>query len=298
MPSAKPSANTFTLGLVQLRCEPDPAANLERALSAVRRAASNGAEVICLGNLPLNPAFWQAADPDHLDLAEPIPGPTSERLAQAARDTHTVLATSLFERRDPGMYHDTAVVFEPDGGLLGLYRRTHLTDGLHAAERYYFAPGDLPLRTFETSFARVAVLPGWDQWFPEAARLAALQGAEVLLCPGAFGRPFIDSDDEGEARREAWELTLRAHAVANGVYVAAVNRVGHEGPADAGLEFWGSSFVSDPLGLMLGQTSEDREEVLVVPCDRRRLELLRRDWPFLRDRRPDVYTELNRRWLR
>jgi N-carbamoylputrescine amidase len=293
-----PPTSTFTLGLVQLRCETDPDANLERALSGVRRAANNGAEVVCLGDLFQSISFWQVADPDHFDHAETIPGPTSERLAQVARETGTVLVASLFERRDAGLYHDTAVVFDSEGALLGLYRRLHLADGPLAAEKYYFAPGDLVLRTFETPFARIGVLPGWEQWFPEAARLAALHGAEVLLCPGACGRLSTDSEDEGLARLEAWELTLRAHAIANGVYVAAVNRVGHEGPLDGGLEFWGSSFVCDPLGLILGQISEDREEVLVVPCDRRRLEQVRREWPFLRDRRPDAYADLNRRWLR
>jgi len=294
---ANANANTFTLGLVQMRCEPDPAANLDRALSAIQRAAHNGAEIICLQELFRTPYFCQRQDPALFDLAEPIPGPTSERLARTARETGTVLVASLFERRTAGVYHNTAVVFDADGSTAGLYRKMHIPDDPLYFEKYYFTPGDSGFRTFATRFGRIGVLVCWDQWFPEAARLTALQGAEVLLYPTAIGWHPAEKEENGAAQREAWELMQRAHAIANGVYVAAVNRVGHEGPADGGLQFWGSSFVCDPFGVLLGQTSEDREEVMVVPCDRRRTEEVRRNWPFLRDRRIDVYGDLTRRWL-
>jgi N-carbamoylputrescine amidase len=194
------------------------------------------------------------------------------------------------------VYHNTAAVFDADGSLLGLYRKTHIPDDPLYFEKYYFTPGDLGYRVFETRFGRVGVLVCWDQWFPEAARLTALQGAEVLLYPTAIGWHPREKEKYGEDQRDAWETAQRAHAIANGLYVAAVNRVGHEGEADAGLEFWGSSFVSDPFGVLLGRGSDDREEVLVVPCERRRLEDVRRNWPFFRDRRIDAYGGLTQRW--
>jgi N-carbamoylputrescine amidase len=287
----------FTLGLLQMRSEEDPSANLERALSAIHRAAKNGAEIICMQELFRTPYFCQRQDPALFDLAESIPGPSTEKLSQAARETGTVVVASLFERRTPGVYHNTAVVIDADGSLCGLYRKMHVPDDPLYFEKYYFTPGDTGFRAFPTRFGRVGVLVCWDQWFPEAARLTALQGAEVLLYPTAIGWHPAEKEEHGAAQREAWETVQRAHAITNGVYVAAVNRVGHEGPADGGLDFWGSSFVCDPFGVMLGQTSEEGEEVLVVTCDRRRLEEVRRHWPFFRDRRTDAYGELNRRWM-
>ena len=295
MPTAQ--ANTVTLGLVQMRCDPDASANVERALSGIHRAASNGAEIICLQELFRSPYFCQRQDPALFDLAEPIPGPTTERLAREARETGTVIVASLFERRTPGVYHNTAVVFDADGSLAGLYRKMHIPDDPLYFEKYYFTPGDTGFRTFATRFGRIGVLVCWDQWFPEAARLTALQGAEVLFYPTAIGWHPAEKEEHGADQRQAWEIMQRAHAIANGVFVAAVNRVGHEGPANGGLQFWGSSFVCDPFGVFLGQTSEEGEEVLVVPCDRRRLEEVRRNWPFLRDRRIDAYGDLSRRWL-
>jgi N-carbamoylputrescine amidase len=295
MPSAQTS--TVTLGLVQMRCESDPSVNLERALAGIHRAATNGAEIICLQELFRSPYFCQRQDPALFDLAEPIPGTTTERLARAARETGTAIVASLFERRTPGVYHNTAVVFDADGSLAGLYRKMHIPDDPLYFEKYYFTPGDTGFRTFATRFGRIGVLVCWDQWFPEAARLTALQGAEVLFYPTAIGWHPSEKEEHGPAQRQAWEIMQRAHAIANGVFVAAVNRVGHEGPAEGGLQFWGSSFVCDPFGVFLGQTSEEGEEVLVVPCDRRRLEEVRRNWPFLRDRRIDAYGDLTRRWL-
>jgi N-carbamoylputrescine amidase len=294
---AQTQPNTFTLGLVQMRCEADLASNFERALSAIHRAARNGAEIICLQELFRSPYFCQRQDPSLFDWAEPIPGPSTERLAQAARETGRVIVSSLFECRAPGVYHNTAVVFDADGSLCGLYRKMHIPDDPLYYEKYYFTPGDTGFRTFATRFGRVGVLVCWDQWFPEAARLTAMQGAEVLFYPTAIGWHPHEKAQYGSSQREAWELMQRSHAIANGVFVAAVNRTGHEGPAEGGLEFWGSSFVCDPFGMVLGQTSQDREEVLVVPCERRRLEEVRRNWPFLRDRRIDAYGDLTRRWL-
>ncbi len=294
---ATAQANSFTLGLLQMRCEADPSVNLERAVTAIHRAARNGAEIICLQELFQSPYFCQQHDPALFELAEPIPGLSSERLAEAARETETVVVASLFERRAPGVYHNTAVVFDADGSLCGLYRKMHIPDDPLYYEKYYFTPGDSGFRAFATRFGRVGVLVCWDQWFPEAARLTALQGAEVLLYPTAIGWHPAEKEEHGASQLEAWELMQRSHAIANGVFVAAVNRVGHEGPAEGGLEFWGSSFVCDPFGVILGQTSEDREEVLVVTCERARLEEVRRNWPFWRDRRIDAYGDLTRRWM-
>jgi N-carbamoylputrescine amidase len=292
-----PDEHTFIVGLVQMTSGADPEANVARALAGVRRAARDGAQVVCLQELFRTPYFCQRQDPALFDLAEPIPGPTSDRIARAAREAGVVVVASLFERRTAGLYHNTAAVFDADGALLGLYRKTHIPDDPLYYEKYYFTPGDLGFRVFETRFARVGVLVCWDQWFPEPARLTALHGAEVLFYPTAIGWHPREKAEHGAAQRSAWETVQRAHAIANGVYVAAVNRVGREGAADGGLEFWGSSFVCDPFGVVLAQAPADREEVLLATCDRRRLEDVRRNWPFLRDRRLDLYGDLARRWL-
>jgi N-carbamoylputrescine amidase len=292
-----PLTDSFTLGLVQMRCEADPAANVEKAMTAIHKAARAGAQIVCLPELFRTPYFCQKQDPAIFDLAEPIPGPTTERLGQTAREAGVVVVGSVFERRTAGLYHNTAVVLDADGSLRGLYRKMQIPDDPLYFEKYYFTPGDLGFQAFDTQFARIGVLVCWDQWFPEAARLTALHGAEVLLYPTAIGWHPREKAEQGELQHEAWELMQRSHAIANGVYVAAVNRVGHEGSAEGGLEFWGQSFVSDPFGLLLGRTTHDREELLVVPCERRRLEEVRRNWPFLRDRRVDAYEGLSRRWL-
>jgi N-carbamoylputrescine amidase len=291
-----PADPTFTVGLVQMHCDTDPVANLDRAVSGIHRAARTGAQIICLQELFTSPYFCQRQHPEVFDLAEPIPGASTQRLSEAARETGTVVIGSLFERRAPGLYHNTAVVLDADGTLLGLYRKMHIPDDPLYYEKYYFAPGDLGFRAFDTRFARVGVLVCWDQWFPEGARLTALQGAEVLFYPTAIGWHPHEKEEHGASQREAWQLIQRSHAIANGVYVAACNRVGHEGDADGGLQFWGTSFVSDPFGVVLGQASTDREEVLVVPCERTRLLDVRRNWPFFRDRRTDAYQELTRKW--
>jgi len=294
----KPQSDTFTVGLVQMRCDADPSANVERAVKGIHSAARGGAEVVCLPELFRTPYFCQRQDPAVFDLAEPIPGPTSQRLSQAAAEAGVVVVGSLFERRAPGLYHNTAVVFDADGNLLGLYRKMHIPDDPLYFEKYYFSPGDLGFRAFDTRAGRIGVLVCWDQWFPEGARLTALQGADILFYPTAIGWHPREKEEHGEQQRAAWQLIQRGHAIANGLYVAAVNRVGHEGPADGGLEFWGTSFVSDPFGVLLGETSTDREEVLVVTCDRARSLDVRRNWPFFRDRRTDAYGDLTQKWGR
>jgi N-carbamoylputrescine amidase len=290
-----PQPHTVTVGLVQMRCEPEPEANLEKAVARIQQAAAAGAQIICLPELFRSLYFCQREDPKLFDLAEPIPGPSSERLSRVARETGTVLVASLFERRTAGVYHNTAAVFDADGSLRGLYRKMHIPDDPLYYEKYYFTPGDLGFRAFDTRFGRMGVLVCWDQWYPEAARLAALQGATILFYPTAIGWHPREQAEFGAAQHEAWQLIQRSHAIANGVFVAAANRVGHEGPQDGGLEFWGGSFVSDPFGCLLKQAAHDRQEVLIVPCDLRRLEEVRRNWPFLRDRRIDAYGDLLRR---
>jgi N-carbamoylputrescine amidase len=278
-------------------CDPEPEANLNRALTAIRKAAESGAQIICLPELFRTQYFCQYQDPALFDLAEPIPGPTTEAIAWVAAETETVVIASLFERRAAGLYHNTAVVIDADGLVKGIYRKMHIPDDPLYFEKYYFTPGDLGFRVFDTVHGKIGVLVCWDQWYPEAARLTALQGAEVLLYPTAIGWHPAEKAAHGAAQHEAWEMIQRSHAIANGVYVASVNRVGHEGALNAGLEFWGASFVSDPFGKMLGRTSHDQEAVLVVPCERRRIEEVRRNWPFLRDRRIDAYADLPRRML-
>jgi N-carbamoylputrescine amidase len=289
------SPERFRVGLVQMRCTTDPAANVERAVAGVRDAAGRGAHIVCLPELFRTQYFCQREDPELFELAEPIPGPTTERFAGLARECRTVLVVSLFERRAAGLYHNTAVVIDADGTLRGRYRKMHIPDDPLYYEKFYFTPGDLGFLAFDTHAGRVGTLVCWDQWYPEGARLTALAGAEVLFYPTAIGWHPSEKAEHGASQRAAWQTIQRAHAIANGVYVVAVNRVGHEGPADGGLEFWGTSFVADPFGVTLAEASETDEAVLVVDCDRRRLEDVRRNWPFLRDRRIDAYAGLERR---
>ncbi len=286
----------FSLGLIQMRCETDPQLNLERASGRIEQAAKAGADIICLPELFRSQYFCQRTDPALFDLAEPIPGPTTERLQPLARSLGKVIVASIFERRTPGVYHNTAAVIDADGTLLGLYRKMHIPDDPLYFEKYYFTPGDLGFKVFETRYAKLGVLVCWDQWFPEAARLTALQGAQALVYPTAIGWHPREKAAWGVAQHEAWDTMQRAHAIANGVYVAAINRVGHEGPSDGGLDFWGASFVYDPFGKLLQRGSHDCEEILIQKCDPSRIEETRRNWPFLRDRRVDVYGDLAKRW--
>ena len=287
----------FRIGLVQMACSKDPNENLAKAEWRIREAAGKGAQIVCLQELFRSQYFCRQEAPGFFDLAEPVPGPTTESLARLAQELQVAIVGSVFERRAPGVYHNTAVVVDADGSLLGTYRKMHIPDDPGYYEKYYFTPGDLGFPCFDTRFARVAALVCWDQWYPEAARLAALAGAQVLFYPTAIGWHPAEKAREGAAQLDAWRTIQRAHAIANGLYVAAVNRVGHEGPPDTGLEFWGGSFVADPFGGLLAEASLDAEETLIVECDPRRIEEVRRNWPFLRDRRIDAYAGITSRLI-
>jgi N-carbamoylputrescine amidase len=291
------SPSPFTVGLIQMRCSTDLDDNLSRACAMLRAAADQRVQVACLPELFRSQYFCQSEDSSRFDLAEPIPGPTTEVLAQVARELGMVIVGSIFERRTVGLYHNTAVVFDADGRLCGRYRKMHIPDDPLYYEKYYFTPGDLGFQAFDTSFARVGTLVCWDQWYPEAARLTALRGAEVLFYPTAIGWHPLEKAEFGQAQASAWETIQRSHAIANGVYVAAVNRVGHEGPSGGGLEFWGGSFVADPFGRIVAKAGHDAEEIVIAVCDPRIQEETRRNWPFLRDRRIDAYAPITQRFL-
>ncbi len=287
----------FTVGLVQMRCSTDPDDNLRRACDALRAAAGRGAQLACLPELFRTQYFCQVEDASLFDLAEPVNGPTTEALSAVARETNMVIVGSIFERRAPGLYHNTAVVLDRDGSVRGVYRKMHIPDDPLYYEKYYFTPGDLGFQAIETSVARVGTLVCWDQWYPEAARLTALRGADVLFYPTAIGWHPAEKAQFGEAQASAWETVQRAHAINNGLFVAAVNRIGHEGPANGGLDFWGGSFLADPFGRILAKASHDQEETLIVTCDPRVQEETRRNWPFLRDRRIDAYGAITQRFI-
>jgi len=277
----------------------DPEENLDRAASRVEAAARAGAEVVCLPELFRSPYFCQREDPRLFDLAEPVPGPSTERLGAVARKAGVAVVAPIFERRAPGLYHNSAAILDATGELVGLYRKMHIPDDPAFYEKYYFAPGDLGFRAFDVRAGRIGALICWDQWYPEAARLTALQGAALLLYPTAIGWHPAEKAQHGAGQRDAWRTVQRAHAIANGVYVAAVNRIGHEpgGPGQDGLEFWGSSFLCDPFGAVIAEAPADREETLLGTVDLGRIEEVRRHWPFLRDRRVDAYRGLDQRFL-
>jgi N-carbamoylputrescine amidase len=295
---------TFRVGLVQMSCGPDPDANLEKAAERVREAARQGAAVVCLPELFRAQYFCQREDIKLFNLAEPIPGPTTETLGAVAREENVVVIASLFERRAPGLYHNTAVILEKDGRIAGMYRKMHIPDDPLYYEKFYFTPGDLGFRAFDTSAGKIGTLVCWDQWYPEGARITALQGANVLFYPTAIGWHPQEKDEFGAAQYEAWQIIQRSHAIANGVYVAAVNRVGVEHGAvrgnrveGPGLEFWGGSFLADPFGRVIAKASHDREEILMGEIDLHKMEDTRRNWPFLRDRRIDAYGPIVNRFL-
>jgi N-carbamoylputrescine amidase len=299
-----PSPTNYRIGLVQMSCGPSPDENLEKAAELVRDAARRGANVVCLPELFRAQYFCQREDTALFDLAEPIPGPSTERLARVAREEKIVIVASLFERRAAGLYHNTAVTLETDGSIGGLYRKMHIPDDPLYYEKYYFTPGDLGYRALDTAFGKIGTLVCWDQWYPEGARITALQGANVLFYPTAIGWHPYEKAEHGAAQYDAWQTIQRAHAIANGVYVGAVNRVGVEhgdvngdrvdGP---GLEFWGGSFIADPFGRILAKAAHDKEEILVAEVDLRALEDQRRNWPFLRDRRIDSYQPIVQRFI-
>jgi N-carbamoylputrescine amidase len=287
----------LTIGLLQRACSTDPAANLARTIEAIREAAKRGAQIVCLEELFRSQYFCREENADFFDLAESIPGPTTEALSKLARDLGIVVVASIFERRAAGLYHNTAGVLDADGALVGLYRKMHIPDDPLYYEKFYFTPGDLGFPNFDTRYGRIGVLVCWDQWYPEGARLSSLRGANILFYPTAIGWHPSEKAEFGAAQLDAWRTIQRSHAIANGIFVAAVNRVGFEGPPDNGLEFWGSSFVADPFGQIIAEGSTNKEETLIVECDLRRMEEARRNWPFLRDRRTDAYAPLLERWL-
>ncbi|MGE5276467.1 MAG: carbon-nitrogen hydrolase [Acidobacteriota bacterium] len=299
-PASSRLERRFQIGLVQMACAADPAENLARAVSKVEEAARLGAEVVCLPELFRSRYFCQKEDPATFDLAEPVPGPTTESLGEAARRAGVVIVAPVFERRAAGVYHNSAAVIDAEGRIAGLYRKMHIPDDPAYYEKFYFAPGDLGFPVFAVRPGPVAVLICWDQWYPEAARLAALQGAAVLFYPTAIGWHPFEKETHGAAQLDAWMTVQRGHAIANGLYVAAVNRVGYEKPEGqegGGIEFWGTSFIADPQGVLLARGSTDQEQVLVAEIDPARIEDVRRNWPFLRDRRIDAYEGLTRRFL-
>ncbi|MDQ1728282.1 MAG: N-carbamoylputrescine amidase [Pyrinomonadaceae bacterium] len=281
------------VGLVQMSCDLEPAANLKKALARIGEAAKKGAQIVCLQELFRSQYFCQTEDIELFKLAEEIPGPTTATLSKAARQHKVVVIASLFEKRAAGVYHNTAVIIDASGKLIGKYRKMHIPDDPLYYEKFYFTPGDLGFQTHDTAYAKVGALVCWDQWFPEAARLTALSGSEFIFYPTAIGWLPGEEEEMNQAQHSAWETMQRAHAIANGVYVVVVNRVGREGK----LNFWGQSFVADPFGRIIAKASADKEEVLVVACDLDKIEKTRQNWPFLRDRRIDAYDKLSYRHI-
>lgn len=298
------SSEGFNVGLVQMHCSPEPDDNVERAVAHVRNAARSGAEVICLPELFKTQYFCQREEHSFFDLAEPIPGPTTHRFADLARELKVTIVVSLFEKRAPGLYHNTAAVLGPDGTLHGIYRKMHIPDDPLYYEKFYFTPGDLGYKVFDVPQGKVGTLVCWDQWYPEGARLTSLQGANVLFYPTAIGWHPDEKAQWGQAQHDAWRTIQRSHAIANGVYVAVVNRVGHEQgdvrgnrAEGKGLQFWGGSFLADPFGRVIAEASHDKEEILIGEVNIKTIEEIRRNWPFLRDRRIDSYEPITKRMI-
>jgi len=288
-----PGKNLVTIGLIQMSCGPEPGANLKKAIGRIGEAAKKGARIVCLPELFRSQYFCQNEDIKNFTLAELIPGPSTEALSKVARQKKIVIVASIFEKRTAGIYHNTAVVIDANGKIAGKYRKMHIPDDPLYYEKFYFTPGDLGFRTHETKYGKIGALVCWDQWFPEAARLTALSGAQFLFYPTAIGWLPNEKPEMRRAQHSAWETIQRAHAIANGVYVAVVNRVGHEGQ----LNFWGQSFVADPFGRIIAKASSDQEEVLIVDCDLDQIDETRQNWPFLRDRRIDYYSALAYRFV-
>jgi N-carbamoylputrescine amidase len=300
----KQASDKFTVGLVQMHCTPDPDDNVKRAVQFVRDAARQGAQVVCLPELFKTQYFCQREDAALFDLAEPIPGASTEVLTKVAQEAKVAIVASIFEKRARGVYHNTAVMIDSDGKILGLYRKMHIPDDPLYYEKFYFTPGDLGFKAFDTNFGRVGTLVCWDQWYPEGARLTALAGAEVIFYPTAIGWHPSEKEQFGKAQHDAWRTIQRAHAIANGVFVAVVNRVGHETGnirgnevKGAGLEFWGGSFLCDPFGVVIAEASHNKEEILIGEIDAQKMEEVRRNWPFLRDRRIDSYGAITSRLI-
>lgn len=292
------SSSKVTLGLVQMRCSADPRENLARALAKAAEAADRGAQIVCLQELFTSQYFCQVEDHKYFQLAEAIPGPSTEALGKIARERGLVIIASLFEKRSAGLYHNTAAIIDADGTYLGKYRKMHIPDDPLFYEKFYFTPGDLGFRAWQTRHAKIGVCICWDQWYPESARLTALAGAQILFFPTAIGWHPQEKAELGKRQHNSWETIQRSHAIANGCYVAVPNRVGHEAPdGGPGLEFWGQSFVADPSGEILAKASAGEEEILIVETDLAALETQRTHWPFFRDRRIDAYADLQKRFI-
>ena len=291
--------SVFNVGLVQMTPTPDSRQNLERAVHMVGEAAAAGAEVVCLPELFRSLYFCQREDAELFNLAETIPGPSTKAIGSIAREKKLTVIVPLFEKRAPGVYHNSAAVIGADGEIIGIYRKMHIPDDPGYYEKFYFTPGDLGFRSFTTPVGRIGTLICWDQWYPEAARLTALRGAGILFYPTAIGWHPREKESLGAQQRDAWMTVQRGHAIANGVYVAAVNRVGLEIPdADSpGIEFWGGTFLADPFGVVIASAHTDREEVVIGTVDPARIEEVRRGWPFLRDRRVDAYAGIDKRYI-
>ena len=293
-----PNSEKTQVALVQMRCGANPEQNLTRAIEFIREAAKNGAQIVCLPELFRSQYFCQSEDHDNFSLAENIPGPSTDALTKLAREKSVVIVASLFEKRAAGVYHNTAVVIDADGNILGKYRKMHIPDDPSYYEKFYFTPGDLGFQSWKTARGNLGVCVCWDQWYPEAARLTALRGAEIIFYPTAIGWHPREKKKYGAAQLSAWQTMQRSHAIANGCFVAAANRVGHEAPAGGdGIEFWGQSFICAPSGEILAQGSVDREEIVSAEVEWKRVDQHRTHWPFLRDRRVDAYEGIQQRLI-
>ncbi|MDP4251533.1 MAG: carbon-nitrogen hydrolase [Bacteroidota bacterium] len=284
-----------SIGIVQMSCVKDKSANLKKAIEKIREAAAKGAQIVCLQELFTSLYFCDVEDYDNFSLAEPIPGPSTEALQKIAAETKAVIIGSLFEKRTGGIYHNTTVVIDADGSYLGKYRKMHIPDDPAFYEKFYFTPGDLGYQVFKTKYARIGVLICWDQWYPEAARITALMGAEILFYPTAIGWAVSQDMPTNEEQYNAWQTIQRSHAIANGVHVVSVNRVGFE--QEGAMKFWGGSFIANPFGRILYRASADQEEVPVMEIDTDETDSYRTHWPFLRDRRIETYQPITKRFL-
>ncbi len=293
------SNKKYTVGLIQMQISVSPEENMKRAAEFVREAAGKGANVICLPELYRSQYFCQKEDIELYELAEEIPGPSSELFSKLAKETGAAIIVPLFEKRGLGLYHNSLITFDADGSQVGIYRKMHIPDDPAYYEKFYFTPGDLGFKSFDVKFGKVGTLICWDQWYPEGARLTALTGASILFYPTAIGWHPYEKEEHGAQQRDAWMTVQRGHAVANGIYVAGVNRVGFERPVpeQAGIEFWGSTFLADPQGQIIAQASDNKEEILIAEVDLNRIEYIRRNWPFLRDRRIDAYGDITKRFI-
>ena len=295
----KKQNSKFKIGLIQISLSKDPDKNLKKAVEWVSKAAKKGAQVICLPELFRSQYFCQSENIDYFELAESIPGPSTEAIARVSKKNKVVVIVPVFEKRAAGVYHNSLAVIDTKGKIAGIYRKMHIPDDPSYYEKFYFTPGDLGYKSFETEYGSIGTLICWDQWYPEGARLTAMQGAAVLFYPTAIGWHPHEKKEHGKQQFESWQTIQRSHAIANGVYVAAVNRIGleKENSGSAGIEFWGSSFVADPQGVIIAQASVDKEEIIISEVDLNRIEYIRRNWPFLRDRRIETYGDISRRYI-